>query len=439
MKLIQSEHIGKIEPRARRALILLVLLAGTVILTATPDRALSQQEERASAVQDVYLQAIGLNLQGEWAQALPLFQQVAGSDSPRAAEAAFYVGLCLENIPDRDVEAFQSFAELRSRFPDDPITSKAISHQITLAGMLGTSDSFYQEFLARQIENPDLTLNREAVLSLARLGDERSIDGILKILREGTTDQKIIALERISDFETGIAVDLARQALAITTGTPLAGRARTLEQSFIAQQTQREREAALLTTDRQSLMNQIGRKGATWTDEELLTQGLYLVMSLDTFVSYLQASSRAKQRIYDEFFATRDTEPDTPQNEMEIEFRRRIEYAVEFYSEPYKAARSRFGASDWLTADNVYAPWDARGELYVKYGQPDDIFLVQFNVEEWAYSRYQVDFTVHKYKVNFYRNAIYPGRASQWDYAPGFVQTHFIDAPRFEYWPKRDE
>jgi len=435
---MQSEHIGKYRHLPKRMLILLALLVGAVTTTATPVNALSQQE-RTSEVQNIYQRAISLNLQGEWVQALALFQQVSGSDSPRAAEAAFYVGLCLENIPDRDVEAFQAFAELRGRFPEDPTVQKAISHQITLAGMLGKSDTFYQEFLARQVENPDLDLRREAVLSLARLGDDRAVNGILEILREGTTDQKIVALERISDFETGIAGDLVREAVTITTGTPLSGRARTLEQSFIAQQAERARDAELLTTDRQSLMDQIKRSGEAWTNEDLLTQGLYLVMPLDTFVSYLQASSRQKQRIYDEYFATRDTEPDTPQNEVEIEFRRRIEYAAEYYSEPYRAARSRFGASDWLTADNVFAPWDARGELYVKYGQPDDIFMVQFNVEEWNYSRYQVDFTVHKYKVNFYRNAIYPGRASQWDYAPGFVQTHFIDAPRFEYWPKRDE
>ncbi len=436
---MQSGHIGNIKHLPERAMILLALLAGTVTMVTIPGNALSQQEERASEVQEVYLQAISLNLRGEWAQALTLFQRVAGSDSPRAAEAAFYVGLCLENIPDRDIEAFQVFAELRSRFPENPITQKAISHQITLAGMLGASDSFYQEFLARQIETRDMTLRREAALSLARLGDKRAVDGILEILREGTTDQKIVALERISDFETGIAVDLVSQAVTITSGTPLAGQARTLEQSFIAQQADRAREAELLTTDRQSLMEQLRRRGETWTDEELLTQGLYLVMRIDTFISYLQASSRGKQRIYDEFFATRDTEPATAQNEEEIEFRRRIQYAVEYYSEPYKAFRSIYTRSDWLTKDNVYAPWDARGELYVKFGQPDDIFMVQFNVEEWNYSRYKVDFTVHKYKVNFFRNAIYPGRASQWDYAPGFVQTHFIDAPRFEFWPKRDE
>ncbi len=433
---MQFEKFGNMKNLPGRTLIIPTLLAGLLIAGVAPERALSQEEERVTGAEQTWQQAIGLNLQGEWVRALALFRQVAAGDSPRAAEAAFYTGLCLENIPDRDVEAFQAFAELRSRFPGNSITGKAVSHQITLAGILGESDSFYREFLVRQLNNSDLTLKREAALSFARLGDERAIEGILDILRNGTADQKIIALERISEFETSVAGELIDQAVTITTGTPLAGQALNLQQTFIAQHAERQREATLLTTDRQSLMEQIRRQGETWTDGELLTQGLFLVMPLETFIDYLQVSSREKQRLYDEYFATQDVEPVTPQNETEIEFRRRIQYAKEFYSEPWKAAVA-FGASDWLTKDNVYAPWDARGELYIKYGQPDDVYMVQHNVEEWNYSRHKVDFTVHKYKVNFYRNAIYPGRASQWDYAAGYVQANFIDAPRFEYWPGR--
>jgi len=433
---MQSAQYGHTKKQPGRALFLPILLVGFLVTGMAQERVLSQQQEQAASAEAMWQQAIGLNLQGEWIRAMALFRQVAAGDSPRAAEAAFYTGLCLENIPDRDVEAFQAFAELRSRFPDNPITSKAVSHQITLAGMLGESDSFYREFLVRQLNSPTATVKREAALSFARLGDERAVEGILEVLRNGTADQKIVALERISEFETDVAGELINQAVTITTGTPLAGQARNLQRTFIAQQDERQREATLLTTDRQSLMEQIRRQGDSWTDEELLTQGLFLIMPLEAFVDYLQASSRDKQRLYDEYFATQDVEPVTPQNETEIEFRRRIQHAKEFYSEPWKAAVA-FGRSDWLTKDNVYAAWDARGELYIKYGQPDDIYTVQHNVEEWNYSRHRVDFTVHKYKVNFYRNAIYPGRASQWDYAAGYVQANFIDAPRFEYWPGR--
>jgi len=76
--------------------------------------------------------------------------------------------------------------------------------------------------------------------------------------------EKITALERISEFETAVAGELINQAVRITTGTPLAGQALNLQQTFIAQQEEREREATLLTTDRQSLMEQIRRKGEDW-------------------------------------------------------------------------------------------------------------------------------------------------------------------------------
>ncbi|MFC1530264.1 tol-pal system YbgF family protein, partial [Gemmatimonadota bacterium] len=141
---MQYELFGNMKNLPGRKLILPSLLAGLLITGMAPELVLSQEEERAAEAEQVWQQAIGLNLQGEWVRALALFRQVAAGDSPRAAEAAFYSGLCLENIPDRDVEAFQAFAELRSRFQGDPITSKAISHQITLAGMLGESDSFYR-------------------------------------------------------------------------------------------------------------------------------------------------------------------------------------------------------------------------------------------------------------------------------------------------------
>jgi len=60
---------------------------------------------------------------------------------------------------------------------------------------------------------------------------------------------------------------------------------------------------------------------------------------------------------------------------------------------------------------------------------------VGFNVEEWRYDRLKVDFTVHLYKSNWFLNAIFPGRASQQDYPPGYVQANFINTPRLEYWP----
>lgn len=427
------------ESRASVLLRGLVPLFMMVSITFTaPASVLATPQGIEQDPEEVYQQALNLNLEGEWEKALTLFRQLADRDTPRAAEASFYSGLCLENLTGRDVEAFQEYARLRSRYPESPMAVKALSHQITLAGVLGEEDEFYREFLARQLESDEIAIHREAALSLSRLGDERATSGLLEILRNGTTDQKLIALERIQNFDIAVAEQLAADAVQITASTDIQTQAEIIGKGLESLREERERTELMLTTDRKFLMERIKRKGDTWTDEELLTQGLYHVMPSEMFARYLQANSAEKQNIYEEFFENMvDPSSVFSREEIEIEFRRRVAHAAKIFSEPYKAARSLFGASDWLTADNPFAPWDARGELYIRYGEPDNIFLLGFNTEEWLYTRLRVDFTVRKYMVNFYRNAIFPGRASQQDYFPGHVQANYIDLPRFEYWPKR--
>ncbi|GEM_PF-1699928 len=414
------------------AFVLAIGLAVPTAARAAPYAGLKQEPD----VEARYQQALALNLQGNWENALPLFRQIAAGSSEHAAEAAYYAGLCLENLSERDAEAFQAFVDLRTRFPESPFAAHALSHQVTLAGQLGDNDPFYRDFLMFQIENGEQPIRYEAALSLAGLGDERASRGLLEVLREGTNDQKMLALERIPSFAPEIASDLANEAVRITRGNALNVQATDLRRSLAAQQAERERLEEMIATDRRFLMNTIKRQGEEWTEEELITQGLFHIMPVETFARYVQASGAEKRRIYTEFFqSVEDPFPDTPEQEAESEFRLRIEYARDHFSEPWKAARSLYEAADWLTEDNSYAAWDARGELFVKYGAPDAISMVNFNVEEWLYTRFGIDFTVMKYKVNFFRNAIYPGRVSQMDFGPDIVQTNFINAPRFEYWP----
>ena len=419
------------------ALVLAIGLAAPATARAVPLVA-SQQEQQSQDIETLYQQAMVLNLQGEWVEALPLFEQIAAGTSTRAAEAAFYAGLCLENITGREADAFQAFAGLRERFPESTFAPRALSHQVTLAGRLGRDDIFYRDFLMYQIENGEEADRYEATLSLARLGDERSRSGLIDVLRHGTNDQKMLALECIPTFPPDIAADIASQAVRITRGSALNVQATELRTTLAAQQAERERLEEMIATDRRFLMNMIKREGEEWTEAELVTQGLFHIMPVETFARYIQADEDERREIYTDFWkSVEDPFPDTPEQEAETEFLLRIDYARAHFSEPWKAARSLYEAADWLTADNAYAAWDARGELFIKYGEPDAISMVGFNVEEWLYTRFRIDFTVMKYKVNLFRNAIYPGRVSQMDFGPDIVQTNFINAPRYEYWPTR--
>jgi hypothetical protein len=434
-----SGHEIKRGHRAERglvafALVLAIGLAAPAVARAAPMGAFEQEQDPES----LYQEALALNLQGEWARALPLFQQIAAGSSARAPEAAFYAGLCLENLPERQVEAFEAFVDLRERFPESTFAARALSHQVTLAGQLGRDDTFYRDFLMYQIDNGERPVRYEAVLSLAGLGDERARSGLVEVLRNGSNDQKMLALERIPAFPPEIATSLANQAVRITRGSGLNVQALDLRTSLAAQQAERDRLEDMIATDRRFLMNMIKREGEEWTEAELITQGLFHIMPVETFARYIQADPAERREIYTGYWRTvEDPFPDTPVQEAEAEFRLRIDYARAHFSEPWKSARSLYEAADWLTADNAYAAWDARGELFIKYGEPDAISMVGFNVEEWLYTRFRIDFTVMKYKVNFFRNAIYPGRSSQMDFGSDIVQTNFINAPRYEYWPTR--
>lgn len=411
-----------------------LLLSGTLLLASALISASSIRAQERESAEETYQRARDLNMRGEWEEASELFRQIASGDSPRAPDAAFYLGLCLENLPGRDEEAFQVYDALRQSHPDHPIAEKALSHQIILAGMLGEGDRSYREFLAKQIEADDPAVRMEAALSLARFGDERAVDRIEEILREGSVDQQMMALERVPNFEPDTAERLAKDAAKRSPDPGIQVQAANLEESLKATADERRRTERMLARDKRLLMETIKRQGETWTDEELLIHALFHVMPRRTFLTYVQGNKAERQRIYDDFLNDLDRRYRAlSMQEIEVEIQRRIEHAVAEFSEPWRATRSRYDIKEWLTPDNPYAPWDARGELYIRYGQPSDIYLIGNNIVEWYYARLRIDFTVHEYKLNFFLNALYPGRASQQDYPPGQIQANYINTPRIEF------
>ncbi len=408
------------------------LLAVLLLALAAPPASGRQDPGQEAA----YRQAVDLTVQGEWQQALEIFRRIARGETPRAAESAFYTGLCLENISGRDAEAFEAFEDTRRRFPDSAAAGKALLRQLTLAGVLGFSDTRYRDFLVDQLQAADPAVCNEAALSLARLGDERAVDRLLVVAREGSSTQRMMVLEMAANFDAEAATRLLDGIIASTTDPELRSRAASLKASVASRTEERAKSERVLAKDVRALMEEIRRQGETWTDEELITHGLFHIMQRQEFVRYVQSNAAGRRRAYADFWAgIEDPLPQTPQNELEEEFRRRVQLAHRLYGEPWKAARSRYDAKEWLTPESPYAPWDARGELFIKFGEPSDVFLVGFNQEEWYYGNLKVDFTVGLYRYNYFRNAIFPGRASQMDYPPGYVQGLFINTPRIDYNP----
>lgn len=72
---------------------------------------------------------------------------------------------------------------------------------------------------------------------------------------------------------------------------------------------------------------------------------------------------QARQESLERFWVRRDPTPATPENEFREQFRDRVEYALTRYK-----------------TVNIRAPWDERGKVYIKFGEPDEL---QDSVDFW--------------------------------------------------------
>lgn len=88
-------------------------------------------------------------------------------------------------------------------------------------------------------------------------------------------------------------------------------------------------------------------------EEKALYTDLRYVASEKEYETYRQAPDADKPAIWKKFWASRDPDPATEVNERLVEHYRRVMYARENFS------RSQY-------------PWDRRGEIYIRYGEPDD-------------------------------------------------------------------
>ena len=99
-------------------------------------------------------------------------------------------------------------------------------------------------------------------------------------------------------------------------------------------------------------------------------------------------------------------------NEKKLEFERRVIHARSHFSAFWNFSHMKYLPDQHLRLGWDHAPWDARGELYIKYGEPDIRSVEGWHTEEWIYYKYGVDFLVKQYITNIYGNAITGGELS---------------------------
>ena len=140
--------------------------------------------------------------------------------------------------------------------------------------------------------------------------------------------------------------DEALGMLKPVAGTPNAYRRRALLELAEVHQTARDHDLADAPLD--------AYVDGLKPDEQAIYFDLSLVAIGDELTRFQAASEEERRALSEAFWAGRDPAPATAANERWIEHCRRVAYAREHFSE-------------------YELPWDARGEVYVRYGKPDHI------------------------------------------------------------------
>jgi hypothetical protein len=159
------------------------------------------------------------------------------------------------------------------------------------------------------------------------------------------------------------------------------------------------------------------RNDDEWSRQELNDFALWHIIDTDEFESYrLLSDPYDKEEWLRKFWKDRDPTPTTEENELIEEFNRRIDYSRSYFGKFWNYKQFRYLPDQHMRRDWYHAPWDARGELYIKYGEPYARSVSGWQTEEWVYYKYGVDFIVRQYMTNIYGNALFAGPMVQVQY-----------------------
>jgi hypothetical protein len=367
--------------------------------------AASAQEE--TEIRTLYQQANLKCASQEWGDAIPLFQKLLDKypNSKYEDDAQFWIGYCLEKDPARKPQAFAAFSQVVTKFPDSPYADDAVGFQIDLAEqfvLAGKED--YRDFLHNELKKEMGNMQARAAIALGRIGDPAALPFLEKMVEN-------------EDYGK-LARDLA--ALLQINRMPVEGPKQVVEEAEIQSAYEEkkdgiEKDKSFLWfgSARYEQYQSMLKVDVNWTGDELYDFALWHIVTTDEFKKYKGLPSVAgKTEWLRKYWKRNDPTPTSPENERETEFRRRVKYASENFSELWKSSEFKYMPDQFLRPDWPHAPWDARGELYIKYGEPDARSNQGWQMEAWTYYRYGVDFLVRSYMTNIYGKAILPGEMS---------------------------
>ena len=390
------------------------------------------QEEKASDTK-LYQEARKKCFAQAWNEAIDLFQQIIDehADSQYTDDASFWIGYCMENKSGSEVEAFVAFDNFVNDFANSPWVDDAIVHQISLAEKLTRQGkNQFMDFIVQQLEHEEPAVCQQAALALGRLGDSRALPfldamkthedlgpiakSLIQKIQSGKTEAPKFAGERDTSRQLKIDVEGEKK----TGETTKSEATKTPFFHF----TRRHRQYTDMLKGKED-----------WTHEELFDFGMWQILPTDAFTEYVSLKGYDRSEWLRKYWKQRDPTPTTETNEGLIEFEERIKYARAHFSELWNYRHFRYLKDQHRREGWLRAPWDARGEIYIKYGEPDAISPVDNKQDEWIYYGYGVDFIIDKYKTNIYADAIRPGEMTSKTLTIEHVNANFIFKQEFRY------
>jgi len=372
-------------------------------------------------------------LKQNWDDAIELFQKLIDEfpNSNYQDDAHFWLGYCLEKKGGDEMEAFLAFDKLSKKFPNSPWVDDAIVHQISLAEQfVSQGKDQYIDFLADKLNNEG-QIQQQAAIALGKLGDDRA----LPVLKNMKDDEALgsLAQSLVEQIESGKVVETKLPNRAQKQTDLDIVRERSPEK---IKESKERRDLLFFPSKRYKQYRAMLRKDDKWTKEELIDFGMWQILHPNNFEEYYALNDYDQKEWYRKFWKRLDPTPTTKQNEAEEEFIRRVNYARAHFSDFWNYRQFRYLRDQYIREGWHHAPWDARGEIYIKYGEPDFQTVAGFHQEEWTYWRYNVDFVINQYMTNVYGNAIYPGPMSHFIHRDFLfkVDADFIFNPEFRYY-----
>ena len=366
----------------------------------------------AGEEQDMFLEAKKKCIAQEWREAINLMEEFLDTypESRHADDAKFWIGYCQEKIPGRQKDAFITYDALVNRYPQSPWVDDAIVHQIDLAEQfVRDGKEQYRKFLSDKMQSPQDDIRHRATISLGKLGDRQALPALEQLHQDedlGAMATDLTKILKKIPADAKVTPDTSDQELRMVYKRDLERFSKPVKPKEPP-----DREGILwFNTQRYEQYRSMLKKDNNWNKEELENFAMWHVINGDDFEEYRNLTNDFDRKEWRrKFWKTMDPTPTTPKNELKEEFDRRIIYSRAHFSDYWNYTNFRYLPDQHIREGWYHAPWDARGELYIKYGEPDVRSVYGWHTEEWIYYRYGIDFIVKQYMTNIYGNAINAG------------------------------